>query len=355
MRWPWQRKASGDRLVLSWAAQTLAYVQAREEGDRLAVRKMGVLRQGSDSLEDFMVRAQALGLHGAQVSVMLRAEQYQLLQIDAPQVPPEELRQAARYQIREMVDQHVDDLTLDVLKVGDGSQKSGANLYVVVAANTVLRDVQAFCQALDLPLQVIDIQDLAHRNLQTALAADAPTLQRAHAALLFTGDRQALLTISAQGELYYSRRLDVPDDFWEMDWSDAGNPAEVAQGYTPVGEYVPDYGGGSASFDYGSPALHTPSAAHDGAQRLLVEVQRSLDLWDRTWSALPLAGLRVSAGSQSDALAAWLSREMGQTVGTLVPTPLFDGLDAGDALAQQDAALCLPLLGALLRTDTEAP
>ena len=65
-------------------------------------------------------RLKGLGLKGAQATIMLRAEQYQLLQIDTPAVPPVELRAAARYQVREMLQTHVDDVTIDVIRVGDG-------------------------------------------------------------------------------------------------------------------------------------------------------------------------------------------------------------------------------------------
>ena len=82
---------------------------------------------------------------------------------------------------------------------------------------------------------------------------------------------------------------------------------------------------------------------------MLVEVQRSLDLWDRSWSSLPLAGLKVLAGERSQELAAWLSRETGQTVGALDLGALFTGLEA---FAPADVAVCAPLLGVLLRSET---
>lgn len=355
MRWPWQRTVSADRLVVSWCAGALAYVQARQEAPgQFVISRLGVMRQGADSLEDYLTRVAALQLQGGEVFVMLRTEQYQLLQIDAPAVPPEELRQAARYQIRDMVDSHIDDLTIDVLKVGDGQQKGNASLYVVAAQNAVVRDVQAFCQGLQWKVNVIDIQDMAHRNLQWAVAqkgAQSAGAARAHAALIISGDRQALLTISANEELFYSRRLDLPDGFLEQDWSGSSQTAQAEQGYTPVDEYVPDYAGSGSTYDYGSPAAAVTGVAQDGAQRLLVEVQRSLDLWDRTWTALPLAGLSVSAGERSAELAAWLGQEMGQHVGTLDPALVFGEIAGAGEQSIQDAIYSLPLLGALLRTD----
>ena len=354
---PWQRKHTGERWVVSWANQSLCYLQARIGSDGLYhIRKAGVLQQGADSLDAFHARVGALGLDGGEVIALLSPGQYQLLQIDMPAVPADELRAAARYQIRDRVDTHLDDLTIDVMPVGDGQQKGAAQLYVVAAANTDLQAVSGLTQRQRWSLAVIDIQETAQRNLQLALL-DADTRSGvAHAALVVdAGGKQALLTIVANGELFYSRRIDLPEGFMALHWSGADAAAapvpDAPDSYLPVAEYQPDYSG-SASYDYSVSASASGTAfggsASDTerAQRLLVEVQRSLDLWDRTQSALPLRGLRVFAGERSEEMAAWLTRDLGQTVGVLDNHHRYPELMA---LAPEDAASCMPLLGVLLR------
>lgn len=106
-------------------------------------------------------------------------------------------------------------------------------------------------------------------------------------------------------------------------------------------EYVPSYASSTA-----------PSAQPGDAervQRLVAEVQRSLDLWDRTWSSMPLASLRVYAAGRSQELATWLGREIGQVVTAMDLHPHFTGLDH---IAPDDQLLAMPLLGVLLRTET---
>jgi MSHA biogenesis protein MshI len=357
MRWPWRRKSSQDQLIVSWSAQTLAYVRARVGAPgSFDIQQMGVESQGTDSTEDFVRRLQALGFKGREVKVMLRPDQYQILQIDAPAVAPEELRSAARFQIREMVQTHIDDITLDVMRLGDGQQKGTGHLFVVAANNAVLRGVSDLGNALGWSIPVIDIQEMAQRNLQNALAARDARADRAHAALVLVDGYQAVLTISANEELFYTRRLELPDGFMAMTWTDNAEAApKVDDGFSPVEEYVPDYSAGSASF--GSEYAPAPTASGAGglssadtdrAQRFLVEVQRSLDLWDRSWSGMPLAGLRVYAGARTQELAEWLSREIGQTVLTLDIDAQFAGLEA---MPSQDRAVCFPLLGVLMRTE----
>lgn len=348
MRWPWKRKSSQDQLIVSWSAGTFAYAKAPANADGLfAVQQMGVERQGSDSMEDFVRRLQALGLKGMLAHVMLRPEQYQLLQIDSPPVAPEELRAAARFQIREMVNVHIDDITLDVMQVGDGQQKGPNHLFVVAAKNEVVRDVMALGNALNWNVPVIDIQETAQRNLQSALAKRDGQLDRADAALLISDEQQAMLTISANQELFFTRRLDLPQGFLSMAWGTGADTAAdaVPDAFTPVGEYVPDYAGGGNSGSTGS-ADHGDA---DRLQRFVVEVQRSLDLWDRTWSSMPLGGLRVYAGERSGEMANWLSRELGQSVSAMDLEAQFPGLQS---MAATDQLYCLPLLGVLLRTES---
>ncbi|MDE2417232.1 MAG: hypothetical protein KGN32_05440 [Burkholderiales bacterium] len=346
MRWPWSRVSSQDQLVVSWSGQTLAYVRARMvSGGQIEVGQVGVERQGTDTRDEFIDRLKAQGLGGLNASVMLRPEQCQVLQTAAPAVAPEEMRSAARYQIREMVDIHIDDITLDVVYVGDGHDKSSGQMFVVTAANAVVREVMALADAMQWPVTVIDIQEMAQRNLQSALAQRAGMAERAEAVLLVTDERQAVLTISAKGELYYTRRLDLPAGFMSMTWGQGGE-AVAAEAFTPVSEYVPDYSPDSTGLgiEYQSGASLAGNDA-DRVQRLVVEIQRSLDLWDRTWSGKPLNGLRVYAGERSAELANWLARETGQTVTVISVDALFPGVQG----LPQDRAYCLPLLGAFLR------
>jgi MSHA biogenesis protein MshI len=311
MQWPWPRSRISDRLVMAWSGHAMAYVQATpmKEGGRFDVWRFGVERQGADSAEEFAKRLAALGFKGCQALGMLRSGQYQMLQIDAPAVAPDELRAAARWKIRDMVDMHLDDLTLDVMRVGDEQARATANLFVVTAANALIRELMEISKAMRCTLDVIDIQGLAHRNLQTALARRDGRLTRARAAIVLMDERYALLTITANEELYYKRRIDLggtfPLDLW--------NPDSVA------------------------------------AQNFVVEVQRSLDLWERTWQELPLEEVNVFAGAHTNDMVQILTQQLIPPVSELDVSTLFPGFEGG---SDADRMLCWPLLGVLLRTES---
>ena len=362
MRWPWQSRTSADLLVASWADHTLAYVRAVQKSrGQFEVTGLGVEQQGSDSPGDFARRLEALGLKGCRAHVMLLPAQYQWLQIEAPGVAPEELRAAARYQIREMLDTHVDDVTLDVMRVGDGQSNGSARLFVVAATNTVLRDAMALGELVRWNIPVVDVQETAQRNMQNALALTDGLPQRANAALVLLDDAQAVLTICANDELFYTRRLEIPQGFTTNSWGASDNgTASPANVYSPVEEYVPDYGVGGVSYggDYSAAARvdtaasNTPASLQsESAQRFLVEVQRSLDLWDRSWSSMPLAAVRVYAGARTQELAQWLTRELGQSVAPMDVSANFSGFASGTTEVQ---AKCWPLLGSLMREESRA-
>ncbi len=359
MRWPWQPRVSGSQLIVSWSDQTLCYVLARANvGGSHHVLKFGVERQGANSIEDFARRLQALGLRGLATTVMLRPKQYQLLQIEAPSVPPEELRAAARYQIREMLDSHVDDVTLDVMRVGDGAQKGAGHLFVVAAANTLLRAVLDLGQAMHWSISVIDVQETAQRNLQNAQALRDGLADRARALLVVMKGHQAVLTITANEELFYSRWFELPEGFLNAPWGhwqqSAPQRTDAGDAMALMTEYEPDPGQQPLSYGVeGTGSFVMPQGSltgdEDKTQRLLVEVQRSLDVWERTWSDLPLHSLRVFAGDRSDELAKWLSAQIGLDVSPMTLAGLVTGMEGGTA---DDRALCFPLLGVLMRTES---
>ena len=64
---------------------------------------------------------------GFQFSTLLLPGEYQLLQVEAPNVPEGELKAAVRWSMKDMLSYHVDDATLDVLNIPT-NQTGGAYL-----------------------------------------------------------------------------------------------------------------------------------------------------------------------------------------------------------------------------------
>lgn len=130
---------------------------------------------------------------------------YSLLLTDAPDVPADELRAAMRWRVKDLIDFHVDDATLDVFDVS-AANKSGATraMYVVAARNSAIQKRVDLCDAAGINLDVIDIPEMAQRNLAAVLPEDV----RGMVTLSFTAT-DGLLTITRQGDIYLSRRIEL--------------------------------------------------------------------------------------------------------------------------------------------------
>jgi len=139
-------------------------------------------------------------------TTLLGADEYQLLLVDAPNVPPDELKTAIRWRLKDMLDFHVDDATIDVLDVPPDQAAPARNhsMYVVAARNQLIAQRQALFSTAKIPLSVIDVPEMAQRNISALLEPEGRGV-----ALLSFGDEGGLLTVTYRGELYLSRRIDV--------------------------------------------------------------------------------------------------------------------------------------------------
>lgn len=332
MRMPWRRAPRTDRLAIALDEDALTWVHA--EGTR--VRGCGRVLRGADTPAAFAKRVRGLGLPPCDTTALLPLAGAQLLQIEAPAVPPEELKAAARWRIKDMVETRLDQLTLDVLRVGDGRERAAHQLFVAAAPTALVHSTSEWAQAAGLALRVIDIRETAQRNLQTAAARRRGQAGRATAALVLQAGT-ALLTVSAGGELFYARRI-VDTTAPEPARSGAIAPA-------PAAAAAMDFDAMDI-VDYGAEPDSAPAQAE--VPHLVIELQRSLDLWERSWPDLPLAGIDVFAGERSATLKSQLRSVLGVEVTPLEPARLFDGLDGADPALR---AALLPLLGALLREE----
>jgi len=235
---------------------------------------------------------------------VLKTRDYQMFPVDAPNVPETEARGAVRWSIKDMLDYPVDAAMVDAVRVpaGDGAGRS-AQMLVVAARNDLLAaTVKPFNDA-NIELDVIDIPEFAQRNMAKRLEDEGRGL-----ALLCFDQTAATLTFTSGGELYQSRRIDVS----LMDF--AGDaPAE---------------------------------SLYD---RIALELQRSLDHFDRQFRNVAVSRVVISQVPGGEQLAGYLNSNL------TLPVEMFDlekimdfpGVpELRDPLRQTQ---CLQLIGAAMR------
>src|SRR6266566_5125354 len=144
-------------------------------------------------------------LKHARCTTVLELEEYALLLTEAPDVPADELRSAVRWRIKDLIDFHVDDATIDVFDVtSPNAPGKTRSMYVVAARNAAIQRRVDLCDAAKVGLDIIDIPEMAQRNLAAVLPEDA----RGVVMLMLTATK-GLITITRQGEIFLSRRLEI--------------------------------------------------------------------------------------------------------------------------------------------------
>lgn len=237
------------------------------------------------------------GLKKSPLIALLPPETYQVLMLEAPTVPEEELRKAVRWKIKDMLDYHIDDAVFELLKLpGDGSGRQSA-LYAVAAQARLIRGVLATYREAGLAIEVIDIEETAQRNIAAKLEPPGHAV-----GLLHVFGEHALLTFTYGGELALARRLDL-----------RGIPTEEA------------------------------------ADRLASETQRSIDYFERQFHALPLAKLYLAPTLDGDALYRQLHEHLSLPLERLDLETLFDFNDHAGLRQPATQARAFHALGAAMR------
>jgi MSHA biogenesis protein MshI len=248
----------------------------------------------------------------AHFTTLLAPDEYQILMVDAPNVPVEEMRSAVRYRIKDALNYPVEDATVDVLNIP--GNKNAANrpqsLYAIAASNEIIQKRIGLFEKAKIKLSVIDIPEMAQRNIAALYETGGRGL-----ALLTFDSRGGLLTFTCDGELYLSRRLDVTSG----QLHDADET--LRQQY----------------FD-----------------RVELEVQRSLDYFDRQFYQISLNRMLVCAPAETG-LVKLLASTLGLPVEELDLARAMDVSAVPELLLDSEFMLeALPGIGAALRHERRA-
>lgn len=237
---------------------------------------------------------------------VLQSTQYQLLTMEAPEVPREEWRDAVRWRLKDMVDFAVDSAGIDVLEVpGDPAQRRRAALIAVAAPRTELAPLADAGTSAGLPWHAIDVGETALRNISALL--EEPGRGQA---LLHIGEQHSTLVITVQGELLLTRHIDLS-----------------------LAQLIAD----------------DADERQQSFERASLELQRTLDGAERQFSHVSLSRVLVAPGPLLGDFIAY--------VGDLVYVPVaaFDMAQAIDLSAvpeltdPAEQAAYLPAIGAALR------
>jgi len=264
------------------------------------------LKKGDD-VETLKSVARAVRPNRFHCSAMLDAADYQIQLVEAPTVPREELKSAVRWKLKDLLDYPVDAATVDVADVpADRLGAARAHyLYAVTARNARVAACMKLFRDAKFPLQVIDVPDMAQRNIARLFEEAGRGV-----ALLAFDDRGGLLPFTADGELYMTRHTDV-------------TAAQLTEVRGDLREQT--------------------------LERLVLELQRSFDHFDRQFSYVTVSRLLLAPLAVDIGLDRHLTKNLDVPV---QPLDLAEVLDFPGAPELRDPArqgFRLHIIGAALR------
>ena len=311
-----RRKPGWMAILPQGGAVTLAHV-VRAANSRPQVCRLdsfAVERGEADALQRLRV---ARELKSYACTTLMADGDYSVSQLDAPPVPPDERREALRWALKETVSYPLESACIDVLDIPNTGLPSGrpsgvlvvsaseqavrarvapfdaakirlaavdipnaglppgrSAVLVVAAAEAAVRARVASFEAAKIRLAAVDIPELAQRNVAALLEDDNRGL-----AFLRIDEGGMMLTLTFHGELIAVRRGEVTS--LQLNGPDAEQRARVKE-------------------------------------RLVLELQRSLDNFDRQYSHIPISKVVVASYPLVEELVA----ELGES--TYVPIREMD-------------------------------
>jgi MSHA biogenesis protein MshI len=299
--------AAKGRVGLAFSPNEIAVAVMRRDGGRPVLERCELLpidpARGVDAASAAL---RAAGLPRMPVSTVLLPEDYQLALVEAPEVPPAELRAAMRWRLKDSIDFRVEDAVIDLFAVPEQNRGSHGRMMYAVAARRSAIDRHASALAAVPTFDVIDVPELCLRNLAALLPAAA-----AGVALLYLGETTVTIVLVRGTTFYFSRQMNL-------------QPAPLA-------------------------AAPGSAGARVDAASVVLELQRSLDYYERHFDQPPITRIAVSpAGARAGDLARDLGQETGFEVASLDLNTLLHCSTPIEPAAQ---AACLLAVGAALREE----
>lgn len=294
-------------IVLADGAFALALV-SRAADSKPSIDHCAV-HAGGDVAPALKAALDRLGASRARACAVVDGDDYQVVQVEAPDVLPSEMRAAIRWRLRDAVNFNVDEAAVDVFEIPDPVRRTTAKmLFAVAARDSAIQRLAGTLKPVAKGFHAIDIPELCLRNLSALLPQDSKGV-----AMLALNERFAQLVITRQGVMYLTRRIDTARAF---------NPHDRDR-----------------------------KAEDIDAGALALELQRSLDYYESHYDQMPIGDLVIApADERARRLAGDLKNETSLRISVLDVRDLFIVHQSGEIVNDWSSLMAL---GAALRPDSD--
>lgn len=285
--------STAPQLAIYLTATTVTLLQVRQQ----QITQCNTLSYKAEQWQSALTKLLTALPSASVLQLVLAPEFYQLVQLDKPALTEAELLQALPWQVKDLVSIAAEDMIADYIDL-PGYSGQQAKINVVVARQSWLKQlVQCFSVAGQQLSTVQPAEWLAHYLL--------PASRQPCMLIIHQPEQEVLLQIVQDGQLYFSRRT---------------------RGLTQLHQ------------------LSADDLQGDMLERLLLELQRSLDYFESQLKQAPVRDIRVLA--QKPAVLCKLLSDNGFNRAEPLPLPL-----AADNFAD-DLLLCWPAIAVVIAAET---
>ncbi len=195
-----KKKQPRGRVAILSGPEGAQVAYANADGQVVFCRTFSTPIQDSDTINKL---AEQYHWQGMPCTVVLHPSQYQLLLTETPMVPTEELTEAVRWKIKDLVSCPITEATIATFNVpSDAFHGRKSALYVAAIPTVQLKAVIEPAQNSTLCVDRVEISELA---LHQALVRSLDVSDSAAVMAFFRND--GLINLVAQQRLYFNRRL----------------------------------------------------------------------------------------------------------------------------------------------------
>ena len=200
---PWlnQRRKPSGRLGVAVGPDGLALAQLDEQGE-LAFQQ--VVTEPGDSRELLAALVAEHGWQGLPCSLVLHPAYYQLQLIDGPEVAADEMTQAVRWRVKDLLDFPLEQAAIDSFPLPEDAYRGRqAKRYAAILQKSMLQDLATPLEEAGLALDCIEVAELALHNIASRIEHQAggfAVLQ------LFGGE--GFVSMVEDSKLYLTRRIE---------------------------------------------------------------------------------------------------------------------------------------------------
>ena len=311
LNWLRRKSAANSTIAVCPSDGGLAAALVRRDAARVPTLVWADYYNGTleDALSQLKQRA---GVADVPCTTLADLGTYSLILAEKPDVPDAELREAVRWQIKDMTDLKMDEAVVDLFEVPTFKGGNRNMIYAVIAPTRTIGERISLLSDAGLNLETVDIPEFAIRNLAALMPADVGGIAFVHLV-----DRVGLITVTRKGELYLSRRFEFH--------------ASVGQ------QTAPDSLG---------------AETHAAIEDVVIEIQRSLDYYESQFGQPTVQAIAVSA---VPAIENQLTRNLTEQLGiNAIPVVLAELIEIEHPVPDASYLHCVSAVGAALRESRAA-